>query len=94
MWNSVKKSQYLDIDFIIHTEMNQKFITKIRFFNPQKLVFESGGPYHQINLEIKSVKGQGLEGVNLEVVDYETGDLHFYCSNAEVLSINKTNYSI
>ncbi|WLR42297.1 hypothetical protein LC087_16475 [Bacillus carboniphilus] len=89
-----EKKAVLEIDFIIHSKTEQRFLSRFRFFDPQSIQFNSGGPYQQINLNIINIKEQGLEAITLEVIDYETGNLHFFCSGAEVLLVKETNYHL
>lgn len=86
-------SSSLDIDFIIEDESKQ-YLARFRFYNPESVTLRSGGPYHQISIEIKDIKDRGWEGKKFEIDDYEEGRLHFYCSEIEVMSVNETNYYI
>ena len=44
----------LDINFIIE-DLKKQYITRFRFYNPESINFESGGPFHQIHLDIHDI---------------------------------------
>ncbi len=84
----------LEIDFVIDDDNGNKFIANFHFHNPENIRFESGGPYHQISIDIQDIKDKGWENKRYEVTDYEEDTLHFYCSDIEVISIKETDYVI
>ncbi|WP_413306293.1 hypothetical protein AA0X95_05480 [Bacillus sp. 1P10SD] len=86
-------SSVLDIEFLIEVDERQ-YVTRIRFYNPDSIKFESGGPFHQIDLDIHDIRDRGWEEKKYEVIDYEESTLHFYCSEIEVIFIKETHYFI
>ncbi len=68
----------LEIDFVIDDDNGNRFLVKFHFHNPENIHFESGGPYHQISIEIQDIKDKGWENKRFEVIDYEENTLHFY----------------
>ena len=80
---------FLDIDFIIKDKEKQ-YIACFRFYNPNKIDFESGGIYHQISIEIYDIRDRGWESKKYEVIDYEDDTLHFYCTAIEIISLRET----
>jgi len=84
----------LEIDFIIEDDSGNKYLAKFHFRNPENIRFESGGQYHQISIDIQDIKDKGWENKRYEVIDYEEDNLHFYCSDIEVISIKETDYAI
>ncbi len=81
----------LNIDFIIEGNDNS-YLVKFRFHNPQSIIFESGGLYHQVSLNIRDITERGWENIKYEVEDYEENNLRFFCSDVEVISISDTSY--
>jgi hypothetical protein len=88
-----EKTSLLDIDFIYEDELKQ-YILRLRFFNPQSINFESGGTYHQINVNIHDLRDRGWEDKYYKVFDYEEDTLSFYCTKIEAISIGETIYII
>ncbi|WP_345240631.1 hypothetical protein [Pontibacillus salipaludis] len=84
----------LEIDFVIEDDNGNKFLANFHFHNPENIRFESGGPYHQISIDIQDIKDKGWENKRYEVIDFEKDTLHFYCSDIEVISIKETNYVV
>ena len=79
----------LDIDFIIKDKEKQ-YIACFRFYNPNRIDFESGGIYHQLSIEIYDIRDRGWEGKKYEVIDCEDDSLHFYCTDIEIISLRET----
>ncbi|MGE8082127.1 hypothetical protein [Peribacillus loiseleuriae] len=88
-----EKTSLLDIDFIYEDDKKQ-YIVRLRFYNPESINFESGGPYHQININIHDIRDRGWEVKNYEVFDYEEDTLSFYCAKIEAISVKETIYII
>lgn len=88
-----EKTSLLDIDFIYEDDKKQ-YIVRLRFYNPESINFESGGPYHQIDINIHDIKDRGWEDKNYKVFDYENETLSFYCTKIEAISIKETIYII
>ncbi|WP_345241318.1 hypothetical protein [Pontibacillus salipaludis] len=84
----------LEVDFVIKDDNGNKFLAKFHFHHPENIRFESGGPYHQISIDIQDIRDKGWENKRFEVIDFEKDNLHFYCSDIEVISIKETNYLI
>jgi hypothetical protein len=80
---------FLDIDFLIKDKEKQ-YIACFRFYNPNRIDFESGGIYHQLSIEIYDIRDRGWEGKKYEVIDCEDDSLHFYCTDIEIISLRET----
>ncbi|GHH99480.1 hypothetical protein [Neobacillus kokaensis] len=78
----------LDVEFIIKDKEKQ-WISCFRFYNPNRIHFESGGIYHQLSLQIYDISDRGWENKKYEVIDYEDDTLHFYCTDIEVISVRE-----
>lgn len=88
-----EKTSLLDIDFIYKDESKQ-YIVRLRFYNPESIKFESGGPFHQIHFDIHDIRDRGWENIHYRVLDYEEDTLSFYCTKIEAISISETVYII
>jgi hypothetical protein len=81
---------FLDIDFMIKDKEKQ-YIACFRFYNPNRIDFESGGIYHQISIGIYDISDRGWENKKYEVIDYEDDTLHFYCTAIEIISLSESS---
>lgn len=84
----------LEIEFIIEDDNCKKYLAKFHFHNPEDIRFESGGRYHQTSIDIHDIRDKGWENKKYEVIDYEEDNLHFYCTDIEVISMIETDYAI
>ena len=44
-----------------------------------------------MGFDIRWVGGQGWDGINFEVEDYEDGRIHFFCSGARILDVEEAH---
>ncbi len=69
---------YIDISFARGNELR-----RLRFFRPQNLRVEEGFPNRTSGLFISDIRGRQLEGLRVEVGDFEAsgGGIYFFAKN-------------
>jgi len=72
------------------SDSGEKHSIRIRFSGVKELVLRDfGNSITQITgFDVLDVSDRQLEGIRYEIVDYEDGVIHFFCSDAEILDVS------